>query len=69
MANGAGSDEGRAVYLDRLAALNANLGRLRVPPLIDPEATSALDDDDLAAVVRATGNYLARVARALAGEG
>ena len=43
------------------------LARYRMPPLIDVAAAAALDDHDLATVVRATGRHVTEVIRNLGG--
>jgi hypothetical protein len=55
----------RAELLRHLGALNGNLARLRVAPLVDYDAGTALPDEELAEAVRLTGRYLVTTARAL----
>lgn len=55
----------RRALLRDLAAIHANLARLRIPPLLDAAIAEHLDDDDLSVVVEAERHNLARVAAAV----
>ena len=57
----------RPAHLASLAAINRNLGRLGVAPLVDLDAAAALEVESLVEVVRSSGRYLAAVTRALEG--
>ena len=61
-------DTPRGALLAELAALNRNLHRHGVAPLVDDEGAEALGDGDLAEAVRFTGHYLVTVGRALGGQ-
>ena len=60
-------DTPRGALLGELAALNRNLARHGVAPLVDADGAEALGDEDLADAVKSTGRYLVTVARALEG--
>lgn len=53
--------------LKELAAINKNLAKHGVEPLISLDAAAALMNDNLRKAVRASGDYLIDVAHKLAG--
>jgi hypothetical protein len=57
----------RHQYMRELKALNADLRRHGIEPLVSPRAAKTLDTDNMRSAVKATGDYLIDMARKLKG--